>query len=274
MMTRYRGRGLISLAVVFAGLGSAACGGDNSATGGSGDGGGKSPDAGHADATTNVDAGADTGTASEGGGVESGGNPMPDATTGDDGSGPPDGAMAESGASGDSGGTSDASAGDGATPDGAPGDGGSASDGSSSDGSSPESGTNVDGGTTDASEAGPPPSDAGPDATSDAAGDAGTCDFNGTWASELTVNVSWMPSGVMSVILAPGTGVIKQWVLSTRVQSGTTLTDTATTLGTTYYYTVSAVNAAGTGAPSNETSATPAQAPAASSLATAAGCDV
>jgi hypothetical protein len=51
--------------------------------------------------------------------------------------------------------------------------------------------------------------------------------FSGTWGSETTINVTWS-SGV---ILTAGSGTIKQWVLSTRTQSGTTLTDTAVVCG-------------------------------------------
>jgi len=65
------------------------------------------------------------------------------------------------------------------------------------------------------------------------AADAGTCDFNGTWASLLTINVSWAPMGfnVQAFILAPGSGQIKQWIKGVRVQKGSTLVDTTVVCG-------------------------------------------
>jgi hypothetical protein len=59
----------------------------------------------------------------------------------------------------------------------------------------------------------------------------GRCDFAGTWATKLLIPVSWVPQGIMGVILNPGSGAIGQWILQTRVQSGTTLTDTAVVCG-------------------------------------------
>jgi hypothetical protein len=67
--------------------------------------------------------------------------------------------------------------------------------------------------------------------TSDAADGASQCDFSGTWATKLTIGVNWVPQGITSVILAAGTGTIEQWVKSTRVQTGTTTTDTAFVCG-------------------------------------------
>src|SRR5580692_6472421 len=57
------------------------------------------------------------------------------------------------------------------------------------------------------------------------------CSFGGTWATKLSVPVSWVPQGIMGVILAPGSGSINQWILGSRTQSGTTLTDTTVTCG-------------------------------------------
>lgn len=58
--------------------------------------------------------------------------------------------------------------------------------------------------------------DAVGDAT--AAGDGG-CDFNGTWATRITIDVTWQPQGLNSVILQSGSGTITQWVKGNRVQS-------------------------------------------------------
>ena len=60
---------------------------------------------------------------------------------------------------------------------------------------------------------------------------ASVCDFTGTWASRVIIDVSWVPQGLMGAILAPGNGQIKQWVLSTRVATGQTTTDTAIVCG-------------------------------------------
>jgi hypothetical protein len=57
------------------------------------------------------------------------------------------------------------------------------------------------------------------------------CNFNGMWATKLTIPVSWVPQGITSVILMPGSGTINQWILQSRVQSGTTLTDTTVVCG-------------------------------------------
>jgi hypothetical protein len=49
-------------------------------------------------------------------------------------------------------------------------------------------------------------------------GDAG-CDFNGTWATRITIGVTWQPQGLTNLILQPGSGTIMQWVKGVRVQS-------------------------------------------------------
>ncbi|HEX4445449.1 MAG TPA: hypothetical protein VH044_01880 [Polyangiaceae bacterium] len=64
------------------------------------------------------------------------------------------------------------------------------------------------------------------DADADAA-----CDFDGTWGSRITIDVSWEPQGLMGFILAPGTGQIRQWVKGVRVQNGTTLSDSSVVCG-------------------------------------------
>ena len=66
---------------------------------------------------------------------------------------------------------------------------------------------------------GSPSADSG-DATTTVGFDGG-CDFNGTWATRITIDVSWTPQGLNSVILSPGTGHITQWVKGLRVQSPT-----------------------------------------------------
>jgi hypothetical protein len=70
-----------------------------------------------------------------------------------------------------------------------------------------------------------------PDARSGA--DAG-CDFNGTWATQISIDVSWQPQGLTSVILQPGSGTIVQWVKGVRTQNPaapTALTDQAVVCG-------------------------------------------
>jgi hypothetical protein len=47
----------------------------------------------------------------------------------------------------------------------------------------------------------------------------GGCNFNGTWATQITIDVNWQPQGLMSVILAAGSGTITQWVKGNRVQT-------------------------------------------------------
>ena len=47
----------------------------------------------------------------------------------------------------------------------------------------------------------------------------GGCDFNGTWATQIKIDVTWEPQGLTSVILASGSGTITQWVKGVRVQT-------------------------------------------------------
>ena len=49
----------------------------------------------------------------------------------------------------------------------------------------------------------------------------GGCNFNGTWATQIKIDVTWQPQGLMSVILASGSGTITQWVKGERVQTAT-----------------------------------------------------
>jgi hypothetical protein len=58
----------------------------------------------------------------------------------------------------------------------------------------------------------------------------GGCDFDGTWGSRITIDVSWTPQGLTGIILAPGTGQIRQWIRGRRIQGGagrTALSDTS-----------------------------------------------
>jgi hypothetical protein len=100
-----------------------------------------------------------------------------------------------------------------------------------------EAGTTPGDGGRDGGDSGgtPPGSDAGPDGGVDDGGGArdggGTCNFAGTWGAEITMDVSWAAGGLANIVIAPGSGTIKQWILSTRTQSGTTVTDTAVACG-------------------------------------------
>jgi hypothetical protein len=143
-----------------------------------------------------------------------------EAATGDDGAAEAasgDGAAGDDGATGTDGATaSDGAAGDDGATEAAAGDDGGADAGTAADAN--DAAASVDATTVDASEGG-------------ASTDAASCDYTGTWASEITISVHWNPAGAAAVILAPGDGVIKQWVLSTRTQSGSTLSDTAQVCG-------------------------------------------
>jgi hypothetical protein len=82
---------------------------------------------------------------------------------------------------------------------------------------SPPDGSDNDAGDSDAV--------AGPD------GGPSTCDFSGAWGTKVTIPVNWIPQGLTGVILAPGSGVIQQWIRSTRTVTGTASTDTAVVCG-------------------------------------------
>ncbi|HEX3770195.1 MAG TPA: hypothetical protein VHV30_04995 [Polyangiaceae bacterium] len=58
------------------------------------------------------------------------------------------------------------------------------------------------------------------------AGDAGC--FAGTWATRITIPVSWQPQGLDNFILKPGTGQIRQFVRGVRTQNGAALIDDST----------------------------------------------
>ncbi|HEX4446263.1 MAG TPA: hypothetical protein VH044_05995 [Polyangiaceae bacterium] len=97
-----------------------------------------------------------------------------------------------------------------------------------------------DGGVADASvpgDAGATTSDAGPDASTSDGGattsDGGACDFTGTWGAAITIGVTWAAGGSFDIVIAPGSGTIKQWILSTRTVTGTTVTDSAQVCGVT-----------------------------------------
>ncbi len=109
------------------------------------------------------------------------------------------------GSSGGSGGSGNSSGGRG---------GDDSSGGASDDGTSPDGSADDAGGSTLT----------GPDGST-------RCNFAGTWATKITIDVSWVPQGLMGVILAPGTGKIQQWIKSVRVVSGTTTTDSAVVCG-------------------------------------------
>jgi hypothetical protein len=63
------------------------------------------------------------------------------------------------------------------------------------------------------------------------ASDGASCDFTGTWATRIVIDVNWVPQGIMGVILAPGSGQITQWLLSKRSVNGSDTTDTASVCG-------------------------------------------
>jgi len=60
---------------------------------------------------------------------------------------------------------------------------------------------------------------------------SGTCDFSGTWGSRLVIDVAWSPQGITGIVLAPGSGTITQWLLSTRTLSGNASTETVVVCG-------------------------------------------
>jgi hypothetical protein len=62
----------------------------------------------------------------------------------------------------------------------------------------------------------------------------GGCNFNGWWANRITIDVTWQPQGLNSVIIQPGSGTITQWVLGKRVQTSaapTALSDDSVVCG-------------------------------------------
>jgi hypothetical protein len=89
-----------------------------------------------------------------------------------------------------------------------------------------DSGAPVDAGADQQQEAAAP--DAGGD---DAAVDGGACDFTGTWASRLTIDVTWAPQGLNGIILASGSGQIQQWTKGERVQTGMSTSDATVVCG-------------------------------------------
>jgi hypothetical protein len=117
-------------------------------------------------------------------------------------------------------------------PSGSSGGGPPGDDGASSSGSGSSSGY---GGSSsgfvlgDDGTAPPPMDDGGPGPASDAP--PGTCNYDGIWASKLTIDVSWAPQGLTSIVLANGSGTIKQWIRGNRMQQGMTLTDATVVCG-------------------------------------------
>jgi hypothetical protein len=164
------------------------------------------------------------------------GSPGDDATlgdaTGDDTTGDATGSADDANEAGQS--TSDASGdsgGDGAALTDAPSDGSVEAGG---DGSAEADATPRDGGPEGGDGGGPASTDAGPDGSIHDGGprsDGGACDFTGTWGAEITMDVTWAAGGTAGIVIAPGSGTIKQWLLSTRTQSGTSVTDTAVVCG-------------------------------------------
>jgi hypothetical protein len=71
----------------------------------------------------------------------------------------------------------------------------------------------------------------GPDVTVAPPDGGTTCDFNGTWGTRVSIDVGWMPQGVTGIILASGSGTIRQWLQSTRVQNGSSITETSFVCG-------------------------------------------
>jgi cellulose 1,4-beta-cellobiosidase len=89
-------------------------------------------------------------------------------------------------------------------------------------------------------------------------------------AGNAQVALSWTPSaGATSYNIFRSTTSGGEGTTAYATTTGTAYTDTAVTNGTTYYYTVNAVNAYGTSAQSGQVSATPAVPPAAPSNLTA-----
>jgi hypothetical protein len=220
-MTRHWSRAIFSLGMLTAAL-VPACGGDSSDT----------------VAPPGEDAGRKDSSASGGDNSKDSGSVGDDATIGDaagddatggDATGGADDASDAGRASGDASGDS---GGDGAGLTDAPA-GGNVEGGG--DGGVEAGATPVDGGHDGGDSGGSTPgNDAGPDGSArdgGAAPDGSTCNFAGTWAAEITMDVSWAAGGLADIVIAPGSGTIKQWILSTRTQSGTIVTDTAVACG-------------------------------------------
>jgi hypothetical protein len=212
-MARRWSRAIVSLGVLGGGLLVAGCGGDSS------DIGGLMPifDAGQKDRTS------------------SGGDDNADAFAGDDASAS-DATVGDATSAGDDAGGSDDSGDDGASAADAPADGNGGGGGDA--GATPDGGAvQGDAGGSDGGDGGMATqgSDAGPDASTADAGstspDGGACDFAGTWGAEITIDVTWAAGGILDIVIAPGSGTIKQWLLSTRTQNGKTVTDTAVVCG-------------------------------------------
>jgi hypothetical protein len=73
--------------------------------------------------------------------------------------------------------------------------------------------------------------ESGPDGTIASSDGGTTCDFNGTWGARVSIDVGWTPQGVTGIILASGSGTIRQWLQSTRVQNGSSITETSVVCG-------------------------------------------
>jgi hypothetical protein len=210
-MARRWSRAIVSLGVLGGGLLAVACGGDGSEVGG---------------LMPIIDAGQKDGTSSAG-------DDNADAFAGDDSSAS-DGTIGDATAAGDDAGDSGddgASAADAASA-------GDVGAGGGEAGGAPDGGdasANADAGASDGGGMPAQGSDAGPDAsTADSgstSGDGGACDFAGTWGAEITIDVTWAAGGILDIVIAPGSGTIKQWLLSTRTQNGKTVTDTAVVCG-------------------------------------------
>jgi hypothetical protein len=210
-MTRHWSRAIVSLGLPGAVL-VAACGGDSSDTATF-----PAKDAGHKDGTAlQGDDTADAGFATDDG--------TADATVDDATGDADDGSSAE-----------DAATPTDATSD-SPSDAMGATDapsGGSLEGGGGDSGVDAtapaDGG-RDGGDGGKAASDAGPDASTADAG-SGACNFAGTWGAEITMDVTWAAGGLLDIVIAPGSGTIKQWLLTTRTLTGKTVTDTAVVCG-------------------------------------------
>jgi hypothetical protein len=214
-MTRDRARSILAVcvAVGFGGVAVEACGSSTNGTGASGGTGTK--DAGHKDSS--VFTGDDDSSVG-------GDDAAFEASTGDDASDD-----SGDGTAGDDAG--DSASDDGGTDAGPDGDDGGSDAGPGGDDAGPDAGSAPDAGHVDAGTDGGPATtpDAGRDAGS--SGDGSTCDFSGTWATAISVDVTWAAGGSFDIVIAPGSGTVKQWLLGTRTVSGGTTTDTTKVCG-------------------------------------------